>query len=244
MTKDHPADAATGFLTVDEHATPERFEIESAPVPDRFAENASGIEEIVRDQRRSAERPIIPVAIVDDLDSGHDGVDPRRHSLAGERGFLRRDIAREPDDDLAFDAESAITGAAYLSMALQGRRGEDFAGAGIGNAEVGLHHRRRAADLVTHRQTEPGLAQSPVDLRLNGVGLDFVVRPQIFGKVYGRRRQSLADQRTGRGFDLVRLQHDGISCCARAPPRWWLKRADMLRFRSRRWPRPVARLRE
>ena len=104
--------------------------------------------------------------------------------LAGERGFLRRDIAREPDDDLTFDAESAITGAAHLSMALHCRRGEDFAGAGIGNAKIGLHHRRRAADLVTHRQTEPGLAQSPVDLRLNDVGLDFVGRPQIFGKVY------------------------------------------------------------
>src|SRR5271168_160887 len=85
----HAAVAATDLPTVDEHAAREPREIEWSPIPDRLAENAPGIEEIVRDQRwRPSERELWWRSY-----SGHHGIDVGRDPVAGERGILKRDIA-------------------------------------------------------------------------------------------------------------------------------------------------------
>ena len=81
VAEDVAAPTRADFPAVDQHAAAERGKVEAAPLGDRRAEDEAGVEEVVRDQGGRAERRIVAVPVVDDLDRRHHGPDGvrRRH---------------------------------------------------------------------------------------------------------------------------------------------------------------------
>ena len=101
-----------------------------------------------------------------------------RHPIGRERRVRGRQIARQPDGDFAFDADTDEILGAQRHAAVVNAFGEHAATAGMWNIKISLHHRAGAADFVTHPRAEIGRQQA-VQRVLNPVSLGFISRRGI-----------------------------------------------------------------
>ena len=86
-----PPVAGADHLAADAEFAPRGAEVEAAPIGDGGAEHAGGMEDLVGDQGRGAERGEVAVALLDDLDRREDLGDGRRGLApgAGAEGEVR-----------------------------------------------------------------------------------------------------------------------------------------------------------
>ena len=85
------------------------------------------MKKIIADQAWHAERAVIGIAVIDDLDPGHDRTDRIRNGCAVERRFLRRNVTGKLDGDLALDPQPAIILRADCRSLVRHRCCEDLA---------------------------------------------------------------------------------------------------------------------
>src|SRR5439155_25280114 len=111
MAHDHGSRPATDLTVVDAHVTGEGGEIELLPVPHRSSQHAAGVEKVVGNQGAGAERAVVRVTVIDDLDSHHDGPHMRGQRAARVAAALRSNVLADLDDDPTFDAHLALGGA-------------------------------------------------------------------------------------------------------------------------------------
>ena len=154
---------------------------------DRGPENAAGIEEVVGDQGRHAERPVVTVAVVDDLHRGEHRLHGRGDARPVERRARRPEIGPEAHGDLALGADADVVPVTHVRPVLVNRGRVHAAGARAGNPEEGLHDGCRAADLVAGDGPEPRALEKLVQFLLDRVPVHLVSRPHV-GRQRGDRR--------------------------------------------------------
>ena len=109
------------------------------------------------------------------------GVDRQRNAVRSERRAHGREIAREPHRDFAFDADADEIAVAQADAAGMNALREHPAAAGMRDADILLHHRTGAADLVAGRR--PYIRRQQIVNRiLNAVALGFILRGDIRGQ--------------------------------------------------------------
>ena len=150
------ASARADLGAIDRHPTADTGEVEIPPGRARRAQDAARIEEVVGDQGRYVERPVILVAVVDHLDRRH----TRAHGGADRMAIVgrarRRQILRQAHRDLAFDPDMQEIRVAELRLQVLHARSEHAAGTRVGDPQEALHHRRGTADLVTGERAVAG----------------------------------------------------------------------------------------
>ena len=109
---------------------------------------APALKKVVGDERRRVEGAEVVVAVVHDLDGRHAGV----HGVCGggpvERRLRCGEGQAEPHRDLALDARAPVVGVGHRRGCRVRAAFVERAGAGMGDLQVALHHRRGAADLA------------------------------------------------------------------------------------------------
>ena len=112
-------------------------------------------------------------------------------------------VASEAHRQLALDADRQVACAPQGGVvSLHGRR-EDAATARIVDAEIGLHDRGGAADLVSRNRTAPRGSQPLVQRVLDRVSLILVGRSQVDGKAGERvTLEAMRGEQVGCGGDV------------------------------------------
>ena len=187
--------------------------IQPPPIADRIAQHATAVEKIVGDECRHAERAVVCIAVVHDLDRRHYRTYRVRDAVASERRRPRLQIAREFDCDFALDPELDETGARNASRAAQHRLLENTAGAGVGDIQERLHHRGGAADLVADLFAHSCHRQQAIEHSLQLIALRFVPGSHGFRQVDDRRkRQPLIEQLRCR-LEYRNVQESSFEVC-------------------------------
>ena len=171
-------------------------------------EHAAGREKVVGDKHRRADALPVDIAVIDDLDCRHHFTDSAAHAVGGRA--LPGKIMRQPDRDLAFDADTDEVAMAQHGAARMARTGEEPGGTGMVDTEIILHHRRGAADLPAAAPAEARDGQSAVHGALYGIGPDDVGgRLARLGR-QGRAREPGSGDRLGKGIDGFGLRQGGL----------------------------------
>jgi hypothetical protein len=178
------------------------------------ARDAAGVEHLIRDERGRAEGGEVAITIVHHFDRGEDMLDRARDHVA--RMHARRNGVAQADPDLALHARPHVIRVTERAVASVQPRTRGEAGAGMREAEIGLHRLRRRADLPARRRVLPHRAGE--------------------GRAAGRRRHAGRPGRSAGGSARARRSRRAarISATASVIPRPLPRRAPVPAPASRR----------
>jgi hypothetical protein len=182
------AGALRDVNAVDDGAADDLQQIRCDRSRHRLSKHATGREEIVSHQCRRAQRLPVGVTIIDYFDRRQIGLDRLYDRIRRKRRGCRRQIARQPNGDFAFDPDANEIPMTQRSAAFVHASGEHAAAAGMRDIEILLHHRAGAADLVTDLRAEIGRQQIG-NRGLNQISLGLVPRGDI--RIERRQRRAV-----------------------------------------------------